>query len=280
MAKAENQMPAGVYAIRKKNGAESFRASLTRKGKHISLGSFSTPEEAHDAYCAGCLILADRSITLEGFGDSQVGSRLPFDKAVSLVNLRENGIYFGTPILLGKRDFLYYLSPDDAYRFDLDDLFYYASHRIMRRGGRLFVADYGSQLGVMARFGIRSFAVAGRDYFFRNGDDHDLRYENIEIVNRYRGVRRYDERGFRRYKTVIHVRGDFLVGRYETEIEAAIAYNKAADVLVKSGIRKHYELNYPEDVEPSEYAEIYRRVVISPRLSALQAASSDRSEDR
>ena len=35
---------------------------------------------------------------------------------------------------------------------------------------------------------------------------------NIEIINRYHGVLRFDERGFQRYRTVIHVRGNYIVG--------------------------------------------------------------------
>ncbi|MCR5094420.1 MAG: hypothetical protein K6B72_10650 [Lachnospiraceae bacterium] len=253
----------GVYTIRKKDGTIVYRASLTRKGKHISLGSFPSQDAAHEAYLEGSRCLADPQLLPDTY---PADSPLPFVKAVCLMNLRDNGIYFSAPIFLGKRDFLYYLSRDDVYRFDVDDLFYFASHRIMRRGGRLFVSDYGSQIGVMTRFGIRSFSVAGRDYFYVNGDDHDLRRQNIQIVNRYRGVLACEERGFQRYKAVIHVRGNFIVGVYDTEKEAAIAYNKAADVLTGKGVGKKYELNYLEDVGPAEYAEIYRNLPLSPGI--------------
>ena len=257
----------GVYVITKKDGTKSFRASLTKKGRHISLGSFSSEKAAHKAYLQALTCLLDPSLTPDTY---PAKAALPFTKAVSLFNLRDNGIYFGAPILLGKRDFLYYLSREDVYRFDLEDLFYYASHRIMRRGGRLFVADYGSQIGVMSRFGIKSFAVAGRDYIFRNGDDHDLRYENIEIINRYHGVLRFDERGFQCYRTVIHIRGNYIVGVYDSEKEAAIAYNKAVDTLKRHGIDRAYEQNYLEDVGPAEYAEIYSKVKLSPKIENLR----------
>lgn len=256
----------GVYIVRKADGTISYRASLSRKGKHISLGSFPSEEAAHQAYAEAGRLLTDPGVRVD---DLRQDSPLPFLKAVSLINLRDNGIYFGAPILLGNRDFLYYLDRDDVYRFDLDDLFYYSSHRIMRRGSRLFVADYGSQIGIMSRFGIRSFAVAGRDYLFRNGDDHDLRYANIVIINRYRGVLSYAERGFQRYKAVIHVRGNFVIGHFDTEKEAAIAYNKAVDTLRQNGFRKNYELNYLEDVGPSEYAEIYQRITLPRKILNL-----------
>ena len=37
----------GVFQARKKNGDIYFRSSVTFRGKHISLGSFATQEEAH-----------------------------------------------------------------------------------------------------------------------------------------------------------------------------------------------------------------------------------------
>ncbi|MCR4762568.1 MAG: hypothetical protein K5696_03485 [Lachnospiraceae bacterium] len=266
MAKTKKGLLPGVYIINKADGSRSFRASLTNRGKHISLGSFSTEADAHAAYLEARRCLSDPALTPDNYPDS---SPLPFVKAVCLFNLRDTGIYFGAPILLGKRDFRYYLSPGDVYLFDAEDLFYYASHRIMRRGGRLFVADYGSQIGIMTRYGIRSYAVPGRDYVFRNGNDHDLRYENIEIINRYRGVLRFEERGFQRYKTVIHVRSNYTVGIFDTEAEAAIAYNKAVDTLHRNGIKRHYEQNYLEDVGPAAYAEIYSRIAISEAVRTL-----------
>jgi hypothetical protein len=141
----------------------------------------------------------------------------------------------------------------------------------MKRGSHLFVADYGSQISILSRYGIRSYAVEGRDYRFANGNSNDLRYENIEVLNRYHGVRQYAERGFLKYKTVIHVNGDFVVGKYNTENEAAIAYNKAADILKKNGYDRNYMLNYIEDLSAAQYAEIYTRIKISPKIMKLSA---------
>ena len=76
-----------------------------------------------------------------------------------MINLRDNGIYCRGPIYLRNRYFEYYLDKDTILRFDASELFYYTHHSIQRRGGHLFVADYGSQLNVYARYGIKSFAV-------------------------------------------------------------------------------------------------------------------------
>ena len=139
----------------------------------------------------------------------------------------------------------------------------------MKRGSHLFVADYGSQISVPSRYGIKSYAVEGRDYRFANQDPTDFRYENIIILNRYRGVVQFAEKGFVKYKAVIHLRSNYVVGKYNSESEAAIAYNKAADILKKNGIKKHFEQNYVEDLSPSQYADIYMKLKIAPKIYEL-----------
>ncbi|MBR5968748.1 MAG: hypothetical protein IK016_00215 [Lachnospiraceae bacterium] len=253
----------GVYPRTRKNGKIDYRASVTCQGKHIALGSYDTEEDAHRAYLHAREILQNKRETIETAKDK---SPLLFEKIVSLVNYRDNGLYIPTPIYLKKKFFMYYLSPTLVYRFDIDDLFYFSSHKIMRRGSHLFVSDYGSQINILNRYGIRSHAVEGRDYAFYNGDPTDLRYENIRIFNRYHGVRRFTDRGFERFLAVINMHSNYVVGHYDTEEEAAIAYNKAADILNRKGISKNFNTNYIEDIAPSEYAEIYSRVYISPKI--------------
>ncbi|WP_026670236.1 hypothetical protein [Butyrivibrio sp. AE3006] len=259
----------GVYETCLKDGTKSYRASITYKGKHIALGSFSNARLAGRAYTQAQSILEDTSWTLDSY---KQGQPLPFEKCVVLINYRDKGLYIPNPIYLEKKFFLYYLSPQQTLIFDIDDLFYYSSHKIMQRGSHLFVADYGSQISILSRYGIRSYAVEGRDYKFANGNSSDLRYENIEILNRYHGVRQYNHRGYLKYKTVIHVRGDFVVGKYNTENEAAIAYNKAVDILRRNGIEKNYMQNYIEDLSASQYADIYTTVKISPKIMKLNMA--------
>ena len=253
----------GVYETALKDGTPSFRASITHGGKHISLGSFSDANTAAVVYKEARHILSDPDFSISSYTDTMF---LPFDKCISLINYRDKGMYIANPIYLEKKYFLYYLSRDLIYKFDIEDLFYYSSHRIMKRGRHLFVADYGSQISILSRYGIQSYAVEGRDYHFVNDDPTDLRYDNIIILNRYRGVRQFAHKGFIRYKAVIHVKSDHVVGKYATEAEAAIAYNKAADILKKNGIKKNFQLNYVEDLSPSQYADIYTKLKISKRI--------------
>lgn len=253
----------GVFPAQKKNGAVYFRASLTCRRKHISLGSYSDAETAHLAYLEGCRLLKDSSVSLMEYRSSCV---LPFAKWVCLINFRDNGLYFGNPIYVGQRLFYYYLSPTHILKFDLDDLFYYSSHKIMRRGGHYFVADYGMQAGIASRYGIKNYAVEGVDYRFRNGDNTDFRRENLEIFNTYHGVRLTQKNGRYCYTARIHIKGNYVVGNYSTELEAAIAYNKAIDVLLKNGVSKRYTPNYIEGISPREYADIYASLEISPKI--------------
>ena len=253
----------GVFPATKKSGEVYYRASLTFRRKHISLGSYPDPERAHLAYVEGCRILEDSTLTLLHYRTS---SPLLFEKWVCLVNFRDNGIYFGNPIYIGQRLFYYYMSPSHILKFDLDDLFYYSSHKIMRRGGHYFVADYGMQVNIASRYGIKNYAVAGVDYRFRNGDATDYRRENLEIFNIYHGVRATQKNGQYRYTVRIHINGNYVVGTYSTKLEAAIAYNKAIDILQKKGLSKKFTPNYIEDISPREYVEIYSSLSVSRQI--------------
>lgn len=257
----------GVYATTLKDGTASYRASITYRKKHISLGSFSEEKTAHAAYLLAFSVLSDQTVKIP---DYQLTSPLSFDKWVVLINLRDNGIYFATPIYLMKSYFLYYLEPEFELKFDLEDLFYYASHKIMRRGSHLFVADYGMQVNLSSRYGIKNYAVEGRDFQFINGDPYDYRYENILILNSYHGVSLMREENTVKYRARIHVRSYYLVGYYDSAIEAAVAYNKAVDVLKKKYPRKNYELNYIAELKASEYAELYKQVRISDKIYSLE----------
>lgn len=250
---------AGVYKAKKKSGTPYYRSSITYRNKHISLGSFPTEQEAHEAYlAAGSLLQNETLLTPEDYSSSP----LPFPKWVCLTNFKNNGLYIGTPIYLRSSFFHYYLSQTDILLFDVDDLFYYSHHSIMRRGNHLFVSDYGMQVNIASRYGIKSFAAVGRDFRFVNGNDHDWRYENIQIINAYNGVSRIPDTYPPAYVAKIHVNGDWIIGRYPSEEEAAIAYNKAADLLAAAGIKTRYTANYLPEMPAAQYKDIYTRIPI------------------
>ena len=267
----KDQVYKGVFRAVKKDGTVYYRASLTRHGKHISLGSYPVAEDAHRAYEEGLRLLSDFSTSLKFY---EPASPLPFEKWVCLLNFRDNGIYLGNPIYMGQQLFYYYLSPHHVLKFDLEDLFYYSSHKIMRRGNHYFVADYGMQITLTSRYGIKSYAVPGTDYCFRNGDPTDFRRENLEIHNIYHGVRKTAAKNGQYIYTVrIHIHGNYLVGRYATETEAAIAYNKAIDILRSKGITNNFSYNYVEEIAPRRYAEIYSALTIAPGVLNYPAIS-------
>ena len=254
----------GVYEITQKNGTVKYRSSITYKNKHISLGSYPSEESAHAAYQLSQKLLTDSSMTLDSY--TGPSSELPFEKWVILLNYRDNGLYFANPIYLRLKYFEYYLAPHTVLRFDRDDLFYYSSHKIMQRGRHFFVADYGMQVNIANRYGIKNYAVENRDYRFINGDPYDFRYENIEILNRYHGVRLRNTKNGRHYAAVIHLNGNFTIGTYQSDIEAAIAYNKAIDILIKNGVSRNFTPNYIENLSPSAYANIYSELSISRKI--------------
>ena len=192
-------MASGVYPAQKKDGTPYWRASVTHKGKHISLGSFDDETVAERVYREACVVLrgfADKAVntgdpktkdpkakgktpgddigvkgegTLPEISDYREGTcAMPFSKWVALINFRDNGIWCRGPIYLRKGYFEYYLSATEDYRFGPDDLFYYTHHTIQKRGGHLFVADYGMQVSVLSRYGVRPYSVPGRDHYFKN----------------------------------------------------------------------------------------------------------------
>lgn len=253
----------GVYQAKQSNGQLYFRASITYRNKHISLGSFDTEENAHQAYIEASTVLQETHLCIE---DYSIEHSLSFFKWVSLINFRDNHLYCKTPIYIKSNYFLYYFTKDLQLKFDVDDLFYYSKHKIQKRGGHLFVSDFGMQTNILSRYGIKNFAVAGRDYRFVNGDTTDYRYGNIEIINKYHGVFKKIQRGLPIYITKIHIKGDFIVGTYSTEIEAAVAYNKAAKILQEKGVHKDFPLNYIVELNEIEYASVYHKLRIAKKI--------------
>lgn len=257
----------GVYIDEKKNGEKNYRSSITIGKRHISLGSYDNEIQASAAFSMAKDILSDKNYSCYNFSEA---SPIKFEKYVSLINLRDNNLYFSNPIYIRKRDFSYFYSPFEELKFDIDDLFYFSQHKIMCRGNHYFVSEYGMQTSIKERFGIRSFSVEGRDFLFINSDSLDFRRENIEIINRFVGVKKIVKKRKTQYKTTIHVKSNYVVGIYNSEKEAAIAYNKAADTLRKNGINRNYIQNYIDELSNKEYAEIYSKIPISERINELK----------
>lgn len=257
----------GVFRAEKKDGTEYFRASVTYRNKHVSLGSFDTEKQAAKAYREARKLLDGK----KHIKDYRPFLQLDFGKWVTLINFRDNGMYIKTPIYLQEKYFEYYLSEDVVLKFDVDDLFYYSHHKIMTRNGYMFVADYGMQVNILSRYGIKNHAVEGRDFIFANGDAQDYRYGNVVIVNKYHGVLRFVKDGKNYYKVKIHIHGDYVVGTYEDEITAAIAYNKAVDLVRSAGIQKNFPKNYIEEFTAIEYAAVYNKVSIAKNLREFVA---------
>lgn len=256
----------GVYVAKKQNGDIYYRASFTYRNKHISLGSFDEENKASEAYSFACRIIEDESYEIDMLDMSMPVS---YDKYVSVINFRDNNIYLPNPIYVRKHYFSYYISKCEEMKFSIDDLFYYMSHRILRRGGHLYVNDYGMQVSLRNRYGIKNYAVEGKDFVFVNSDKLDYRYENIKVMNAFSGVEQCTHRKKQCYRTKIHVNGDIIVGYYDDAIKAAIAYNKAVDILKKRGLNKNYATNYIESLSGKIYADIYSGLKISDTIASF-----------
>lgn len=253
----------GVTCAIKKDGTTYYRSSITIKKRHVSLGSFANAENAAKAYQEASSIIRKGAYTIEDYNSS---FSLDFFKFVILLNYRNNGIYFKTPIYLQSSFFYYYLSPERYLIFDREDLFFYANHKLQIRGGYYFICDYGSQYSILSRYGIKRYAKKGIDYIFVNQNEDDFRYENIKVINDYMGVTMIQKEKQTLYECRIHIRGNTLVGRYTSKQEAAIAYNKAVDILKTAGSQKRYIKNYIPELSSAEYHTIYASLPVSPKL--------------
>lgn len=261
-------MSYGIYETKLKDGTPSYRVSFYHNKKHVAIGSYPEKTAAEAALEEAQRFYSDTSITIENYRGHL--HSITSDKAVTIINHRDNQVYIKTPIYLENGYFLYFLDGFGILKFDNDDLFYYSTHRILLHDGHLYVNDYGSQYSLFARYGIRNYAVKGIDYEFANGDSTDLRYENVIVINPYNGVRQIDHRGLIRYEAKIHINGYTRLGIFRSVEEAAVAYNKAVDYLASHGSSKNYVKNYVTDLSPEEYKKVYDRIRL-PDLGESQA---------
>mgnify|MGYP000782336312 CR=1 FL=1 len=93
--------------------------------------------------------------------------------------------------------------------------------------------------------------------------------ENLEIINRFHGVSKKKNGSIPFFETKIHVNGDYIVGRYPDEITAAVAYNKAATILIKKGYDKAYPVNFIEETDSETYKKLFQSVSVSKKIREL-----------
>ena len=83
----------------------------------------------------------------------------------------------------------------------------------------------------------------------------------------------YQKKGITKYRAVIHINGNFIIGTYSSEEKAAIAYNKAVDLAKNAGINRNFPENYIDTLSPKDYADIYTKIKVSKRyLEYLKTA--------
>ncbi|MBE6022462.1 MAG: hypothetical protein E7231_04400 [Cellulosilyticum sp.] len=194
---------------------------------------------------------------------------LDYRKVVSLCNLRDNKRYIKNPIYLYPTYFTYYLSKEHILTFDLRDLLYFSTYKIYKRGNYLYTQDAISQQSILSRYGIPNHSVINKDYIFKNNDPYDFRQSNLEIINGYKGVTKKIKNGIETYTAHIYIKTDFIIGHYASEFEAAIAYNKAVDILSEHNMIKDYTHNTIPFITKAEYDSIYNNLILSPRIYHL-----------
>lgn len=244
------------------NGKTQYKLYFVFESNKIYLGAYPSMETAEKAL-EEAKVLMDAPKGPPCFKDTT----LNYKKIVCLCNLRDHKKYMKNPIYLCGTYFHYYLSKDCILVFDSKDLFYFSTYRIYKRGNYLYTQDSISQQNILLRFGIPNHSVMNKDYFFKNGNPYDFRAENLVVVNSYKGVKQKTKNHKTIYIAYIHTHTNLIIGHYESEIEAAIAYNKAIDLLRQQNLYHDYTYNTIPYITKVEYQALYDGIRISPRLT-------------
>lgn len=239
-----------------------YRVYYLHQSKKIYIGLYNDLEKATHAYDLASRLL-NNPIPLEACDDQIID----FKKCVSLINFRENGIYFNNPIYVYPTYFDYYFSVDCKYTFDLKDLFFLTHNKLCQRGNYLYVTLHSRQENLLRRFGILNHASEGKDYIFKNGNPSDFRRENLHLLNHYIGVSFGKKHGKPTYTSKILFNNYITIGHYDSELEAAIAYNKAVDLLASKCTDSKFIKNDIPYLTRSEYQSLYERIVLSKRFT-------------
>ncbi|MGL4345591.1 MAG: hypothetical protein ACRCTE_10360 [Cellulosilyticaceae bacterium] len=250
-----------IYPIIKNNFTQ-YTVYYLYKSKKIYIGIYNSEIEAQEAYNYTNRVFRE-GISIETYSPG----RIAFQKFITLVNFRDHGMFINHPIYVCSGYFKYFFSEEVYLILDLKDLFYFSTYKIYRRGHYLYTSSSHSQQSILTRFGITPKSTYGKDYMFVNGNRYDLRRENIIVLNHYHGVSCKIKDDKPLYTTRIYHEKNIVVGHYTSEIQAAIAYNKAAHILLERGVCRTYPLNTIPYLTQSEYDSLYVSLSLSPRLS-------------
>jgi len=240
----------------------SYKLYFVYNKEKIYLGSYATYEKAQEMLSEAEALMQIPDHTIPDFNKY----KMDYKKVISLCNFRDNKRFIKNPIYIYSNYFHYYLSKDCILTFDVKDLFYFSTYKIRKRGNYLYTQDSVSQKSILSRFGILNHSVLGKDYYFKNNDPYDFRKENLEIINTYKGVTKKEKADGDIYIANIYIDSNLIIGYYNTEIEAAIAYNKAIDLIIDHTPNKTYTPNLIPYLTKDEYQNIYNNLTVSPRL--------------
>ncbi len=241
------------------NNLTRYKVYFVHEAKKIYLGLYDTLEYAENALQeAQDIMHRPKGVTPFHY------HFIDFKKFICLCNFRDYGIYIKNPIYVYNTFFHYYLSKDLFLTFDAKDLLFFSTYKITKRGNYLYTQDNVTQQSILSRFGIPPHSILGTDYRHKNGDCYDFRRENLEIINTYKGVSLTQKNNKLVYTAKIFIHHTIVIGHYASEIEAAIAYNKAIDMLIRNGSDKNYIKNTIPYLTLSEYNQIYDTLQISP----------------
>lgn len=243
---------------------ERYRVYYLHKTKKIYIGLYNTYEEALLAYN-----FVEKLFTNHLSLDDYVSHYpIAFEKFIACINFRDNHMYFKTSIYVHSDHFKYYISPDLYLIFDLKDLLYFSTKRIHKRGDYLYTYIGDQQENILKRFGFNKSMTYLKDYTFINGNRYDFRRKNIHVINHYYGVSLETKYNKPTYVTRITInRRILVVGHYASEMLAAIAYNKALDLVTTSLKEHNYSKNNFPFLTRQEYDSLYESLPISKRLT-------------
>lgn len=251
-----------IYPVQKKDKTD-YRVYYLFHSKKVYIGLYPSLTLAKQAYAFAEELLQ----SCWGIEDLKE-AKISFLKCVSLINLRDHNMYLTSPIYVHDNYFDYYLSTELKLIFDLQDLFFFSTNKIHKRGNYIYIENSVSQTSILNRFHIPPNSVYNVDYYLINGNRYDFRRKNICVINHYIGVSREIKYKEEVYVARIIQKVPLVIGHYNSELKAAIAYNKAAELIMSKDSSKYYKLNQIDYLTSTEYNAIYEALPISPRLTS------------